>query len=609
VTFAPLGTAQRLAGRAGMVNDAVVRLAGTAPDRRAAARAIEVGLRTRLPGAAATVTAIDDERAYRFLYDDIEGDQRLYTIFAFLILGGSAFAAFNLIGRIVEAQRREIGIGMALGLTRPRLAIRPLLVAFQVALLGAAFGVGVGLGMNRLMGSVLKQFFPLPEWHTPFEVATYARGVALGLALPFAAAIVPVARAVRVPPVAAIRTGPHAQARLGGAGLLAWLTVGNSIRQMPVRNVLRAPRRALMTVLAVAAAIGTLVGVVGLVDSFLATIDRGEASVVSGRPDRLSVDLQGFAVRDSPQLHAVTGARGVGEAEPGLDIGGTLRNGRDDVEIVLRLIRFDSALWTPAVTDGRLDTVRAGVVIGEKAAADLGVRVGDALVLRHPRREGAGYRWVESEVPVEAIHDVPYRFLAFMDLHDAAMMNLEGIYNTVSVAPAPGTAVATLQRTLFTTPGVASAQPVTAFVESIRSTINEFLDVLRVVEGAVLVLALLIAFNSAAIGVDERAREHATMFAFGVPLRTTLGNTVVESVLVGAAGTAAGIGLGYAIVGYITRFLLPGTLPDIAVRSAVSSTTVRTAAVLGILAVAVAPLFTSRRMRRMNLPATLRVVE
>ena len=52
------------------------------------------------------------------LYDDIEGDQRLYDIFAVLILAGAAFAAFNLAGRIVEAQRREIGIGMALGVPR-----------------------------------------------------------------------------------------------------------------------------------------------------------------------------------------------------------------------------------------------------------------------------------------------------------------------------------------------------------------------------------------------------------------------------------------------------------------------------------------------------------
>jgi putative ABC transport system permease protein len=135
------------------------------------------------------------------------------------------------------------------------------------------------------------------------------------------------------------------------------------------------------------------------------------------------------------------------------------------------------------------------------------------------------------------------------------------------------------------------------------------LDILRVIEGAVLVLALLIAFNSSSISADERAREHATMFAYGVPVGRVLVNTVVESVIVGALGTAIGIGLGHAIVGYITRFMLPGTLPDVAIDPAVSTTTIWSAVVLGIVAVSIAPLFTVRRMRRMDIPATLRVVE
>ena len=61
------------------------------------------------------MTALDDEPAHRILYQDAEGDQQLFNIFALLILAGASFAAFNLATRIVEAQRREIGVGMALG--------------------------------------------------------------------------------------------------------------------------------------------------------------------------------------------------------------------------------------------------------------------------------------------------------------------------------------------------------------------------------------------------------------------------------------------------------------------------------------------------------------
>jgi putative ABC transport system permease protein len=41
----------------------------------------------------------------------------------------------------------------------------------------------------------------------------------------------------------------------------------------------------------------------------------------------------------------------------------------------------------------------------------------------------------------------------------------------------------------------------------------------------------------------------------------------------------------------------------------ISTETVLTAVALGVIAVGVAPLLTLRRMRRMNVPGTLRVVE
>jgi putative ABC transport system permease protein len=608
VMWASTETVGRLTGRPGRVNDAVVRLRDDS-DRRASAAALEARLRVQLPNVAATVTPIDADRSYDLMYKDIDGDQRLFTIFSFLVLGGAAFAAFNLVSRIVEAQRREIGIGMSLGVPPPQIAIRPALVGLQVALLGAALGVAIGFGVAALVLNVMQQFMPLPDWHTEFSLATYARGWMIGLVVPFVATLIPVARAIRVDPIDAIRTGPSSAARTGLAPLIRRLTVGNSIRQMPVRNVLRAPRRTLLTALAIGAAIATLVGVIGLVDSFVYTIDTGESAVLGERADRLSVNLSGFALRGSPELRAITQAPGVGRAEPGLQVMGTMRHDDDSVDALVRLLPFDSRLWVPPTHAGRLDTTSVGIVISEKASRDLHAGVGDELTLRHPLRQGLGYRMVSSQVRVEAIHDIPYRFMTFMDTRDATLMNLDGVYNVLTAEPEPGTSVTRLQRTLFETPGVSSVQAVRDFADSIRNLLAQMLDILRVIEGAVLVLALLIAFNSSSISADERAREHATMFAYGVPVGRVLANTVIESVIVGALGTAIGIGLGHAIVGYITRFMLPGTLPDVAVDPAVSSVTIWTAVVLGIVAVSIAPLFTVRRMRRMDIPATLRVVE
>ncbi len=212
------------------------------------------------------------------LYDDIGGDQRLYDIFAILILVGAAFAAFNLAGRIVEAQRREIGIGMALGLPRRSLAIRPLLVG--VGDRAARRDLRCRDRTRRRRRHGRRSCVPSsrsPCGGVPFQLGMFARGAAIGFALPVLAAAIPVWRAVRVAPIEAIRTGLLRPSAAGSRRSLARLPLPRrTTAQMPLRNVLRAPRRTLMTMLGIAAAIVVLIGVIGMVDSFLATIDRGE---------------------------------------------------------------------------------------------------------------------------------------------------------------------------------------------------------------------------------------------------------------------------------------------------------------------------------------------
>ena len=124
-----------------------------------------------------------------------------------------------------------------------------------------------------------------------------------------------------------------------------------------------------------------------------------------------------------------------------------------------------------------------------------------------------------------------------------------------------------------------------------------------------LVLAILIAFNSSRITVEERRREHATMRAFGLPVRTVMGVVMKESVLVGVAATAIGLVAGTLILDWMLRTLTEQSLPDFGIGLYLAPTTLLLALGIGVLAVAIAPLFLVRRVRRMNLPDTLRVME
>ncbi len=142
-----------------------------------------------------------------------------------------------------------------------------------------------------------------------------------------------------------------------------------------------------------------------------------------------------------------------------------------------------------------------------------------------------------------------------------------------------------------------------------RDMVGQFTDILGVVALIALILALLVAYNSATISQDERTRETATMLAFGLPVRRVLGSAMVESGLIGLFGTIMGIAGGFGALIWLTYGLIPTSMPDFALTPTLSPQTLLIGVALGIGAVALAPVLTGRRLTRMNLPAKLRVVE
>jgi putative ABC transport system permease protein len=93
------------------------------------------------------------------------------------------------------------------------------------------------------------------------------------------------------------------------------------------------------------------------------------------------------------------------------------------------------------------------------------------------------------------------------------------------------------------------------------------------------------------------------MLAFGLPARRVMASAVTESALIGLVGTAIGVVGGFAMVVWLIDWQLPSSMPDFGLEPAVGAGTLITAAALGIVAVALAPLLTWRRLTRMNLPA------
>lgn len=605
VLFTSLHTVQEATATPGQVNDLVLTLRPGA-DRDVVHEELVQALGAAQPPLAADTTTRDEIDAYRVLYDDIDGDERLWRVIALLVLLGAAFAAMNLTTRIVEAQRREIGIGMALGVPPLLLAVRPLLFGAQIALLGVGLGLVTGWAIAIPLREVFVEMVPLPIWQTPLQADVFAQAALLGFVLPFIAIAWPVWRALRVQPVEAIRVGHLAARGNGLAPLLRRLpALGRGYWQIPLRNVFRTPRRSALTALGIATAITTLVTTVGLLDTFGTTLDRAENEMLHAAPDRVSVALDTFQPLDGDVLRAVDGLPDVGTVEPGLRLPGKAEGRGESIDLIIEMLPQGSA-WEPTLLRG---SRAGGLVLAEKAAQDLGVGIGETVSVEHPRATPTGLRTVRSDLPVVGIHPNPMRMFAYLDPAFAEAFGLAGTANTLSVSPAGEVRAEDVRRALMGVPHVASAQTPQAATEGMRATLDEFVDILNVAALITLLMALLIAFNTTSIAVDERSREHATMLAFGLPVRTVLGLTALETVLVGLLGTLVGIAGGYGVLNWMAATTIADVMPEIGVTATVAGVTVVEALALGVLTVALAPLLTLRRLRRTDIPSALRVME
>lgn len=621
VLYMSLARLQTLYNLDGKVNDVVILIEPNA-DREAVRAGITAAFANNptLSNVGYEIMNKEDDANYRRLYDDAKGDQEMISTVAFMMLFGAGMAAFSLISRIMQSQRRQMGIGMALGVKRHWLALRPLLMGLEIAFVGTIFGLGVGYLFSVFFTDFFTDFIPLPYEQDSFYLSSYVVGTLLGILVPTVATLYPVWQAVRVKPIDAIKTGTLVSKRGGVAPFIQNIPLpGRSFMQMPLRNLLRAPWRTMLTVFGISIAILLMITMVGLLDTFDSTIDGFSDAYLYKNEDRLTIVFDQFYPSEDGIVGDVATAT-TAESQPlfketsaGLMLEGNLIHNSEKIPVALELMDMANPIWLPQLTEGDLPIAGEkanGIVISEKAAKDLNVHVGDTITLSHPQSIGAfAFQIVETPIEVVGIHNNPLRNPSYLNLNQAERFGMTGLVNYMMVNPETGIDTQTVKQSLFGQDGIALVQSMDELPKSFERGIAILRDILQLVQVVVLFLAFLIAFNSTSINVDERVREIATMFAFGLRIRTVTRMQIIENVVMGIIGTVLGLVFGYIFLSVLFGNQLADLFPDIQFNITIYAVSMLIAGVLGVIVVSLTPLLSIRRMMKMDIPSTLRVME
>ena len=473
----------------------------------------------------------------RFLADEIRQLRGTAIIAPAIFLGVAAFLLNVVLSRRISTQRVVIAGLKAFGYSNRQIAWHylqsSLIIAIGGATVGAVAGNWMGVGLARLYS----EFYRFPT----FVFRPDARVLLLAFGISVAAAAVGSFRAVqfavRLPPAEAMRPAAPATYRRSllermGLAMLVPLTL-----RMIMRGLQRRPFNAMLSIIGISSAVAVLVmsGFGG--DSIDYLIDfqftRSQRHDVQVAFNETTSPAARFDLRHLP---------GVQQVEPFRAVSVRFVSAHRQHRTSIMGLPADRDLFRLLDADEKPILLPPnGLVLGDKLAEILHVRVGDTLTVEILEGDRSVREAIISGIAQEfsgtnayMARDALHRLMRESDV-------LSGAFLAVDASTQDQ-----LYQDLKRTPQVASVSVKSAAVQQFRDTIAK--NQLTMQSFTVFfagVIAIGVVYNTARVSLDERSRELATLRVIGF----TQGE--ISSILLGELGllTVVAIPLGW-IVGY-----------------------------------------------------------
>ncbi|UCH33347.1 MAG: FtsX-like permease family protein [Armatimonadota bacterium] len=532
--------AEELLGAPGTINELCVTITQYA-DRERVIQAVEDLVRPY--GFEETITR-DDQPSNNLLQSDLRAFRELAVIFPAFFLVIAALTVYTLLTRMVRSQRTQIGFMRASGYSSSEILVHYLEFALVLGLLGATIGTIAGHGLGIISTHYYTRVVGVPFLDMRPRWGSMSVGWMAGLVVALLAGIVPARAAAQLQPAETMRTETPAARRSWALRVLGRSFGGLPyVARLPLRNLIRRPRRTAYTALGIASAIALVIVSLGMLDASYAAINM------------YFYDVQVYDLRVSfldPQpwsrLARIGHWEGVERVEPGLMIPVELQfDGKSYFTVVLGLPR-DSRLYRLYDPRGEsLSPPPAGMLIGATARSKLDAHTGDTLRVRLPEEPPDVQRWHNVQV-VGYVHQ-PVGGLVYMSLDQLRRvfgrdLDLPRNGVTGAIIAVDPRYTSHVRDRLFDLTGAVEAESTAQTRAQIEELMKLFYAYLGIMLSFGIALAVAILFNTATIGVLERSRELASLRSLGMTRRQVGLMVTIENAVTALGGSLLGMGLG-----------------------------------------------------------------
>ena len=403
-----------------------------------------------------------DQISHRFLNDEISNLKRMGMIVPAIFLGVAAFLLNVVLSRIIALQRDQIAALKAFGYSHWAVGRHYLKLVLLICVVGGIAGTIAGAIIGRKMMGIYAEFYRYPElhYHLPPQVIAGAFGVCFGFSM--LGTLNVVRRAVTLPPAEAMRPEPPGEFRptiFERLGFESWLS---QIGRIVLRNIERRPVKALLSICGIAMAAAILVLGRFSADS-LDWLVRMQFEYIN----RHDIDVTLMEPTSRKALHEIQQLPGVIHAEPRRGVGVKIFSDQVEKRTYLLGIDIDAKLnHLIDDDDNPVEVPPEGIVLNQKLAQVLGVRIGDSLMMEI--MEGSRRT---RPVRVAALSQEYLGTVCYMEARALNRLVGEGPAVTSIAITADPNAVEDLYRRLKATPRVGSVMLKGAAIQGFRDTV------------------------------------------------------------------------------------------------------------------------------------------
>ncbi len=477
----------------------------------------------------------------------VEGIGNVFPVFFFLV---AALVCMTTMNRMIEEQRTQVGVMKALGYSEAMIMGKYLFYAGSAAIIGAVIGF---FGGSYLFPAVIWEAYSIMYTITPIVFVVNPTLAILSLIVAvlcsMGATYLTLEKELKEQAAELIRPKAPANGQRVFLEYIPFIWKKLSFTgKVSVRNAFRYKKRFFMMILGVGGCYGLLITGFGIKDSITDVCERQFVDVqkydltVTFREDTPLNDREEFETIVSSEGEYFYVSTGSVDAEAkGKVKSVTLAvlsdpvDGKSAAEFVNFMSEKDEKIPLPG---------KGEAIINSKTARNLGISVGDTLILRDPNLK-------EIRVRVAGcMKNYVYNWAYINADTYREAMGEEADFNTAYVRSdaeddyAFGARIGNAEHVA----SVSVSDELSKRIDNMMESLNEIVLLVIFCAGA---LAFIVMYNLTNINITERLREIATLKVLGFYSGETAVYVFRENIILTALGCVAGLFMGYGLHRYV----------------------------------------------------------